>query len=220
MGAGVPDNLSGQSHWEAMTGLAERRSEWFYMTGVWGTPEIELNWWSGLSGNNLAGVLVLENGVNSTWDAVPDIEGKIDALLLLAESWNLGNRHSGSSARISPARAFGRKAALTAVVSSQKVRAVSGAMQTDARMSVQSRDAAAVAVEASLRQLCNSSIPVQFSVDDPSLWPMIRPGVIASGRWADPHGIFERCLIEIDTMTVAPLRGEMRCSGYLWDQED
>ena len=79
---------------------------------------------------------------------------------------------------------------------------------------------ALVAAEAELRRLVNSVVPVRIEVMDTTLWPALRPGTLVSGRWDDPHGLFTRAVVQIETMTVSPFTGACQLSGWLWDWED
>lgn len=219
-GPAIKADLAGKSVWETIDGLVRERGEWAVMVAQEGTPEYRLEWRHALGGDNLTGLVTLEHGVNSEWDAVPDIEGKIDELLVVGQSWNLGNRNYGARARISPARAFGRRAALEAVVSSAALSNLTGQTQTEVSLTQTSRDAAQIAIESRLRRLANSALPCRIEITDTGLWPHLRPGVIVSGRWDDPHGLFGRCQVRVETMTVDLVAETMQLSAWLWDQED
>ena len=221
LGLGGDDDTAARPMWELMTTLATGRGEWFYLVARPWEVAYDLHWRHPLGGDNRAGDVLLVNGVNAEFDYVPDIEGKIDTLLVAAQAWHAGPRQNGSGARISPARAFGRKAALEALTTSLTTRWLTGASQTDSDPTVATRDAAAVAAEARLRLLCNSAVPTQIRVLDTALWPYLRPGTIVSAQWEDdPHRLFQSCLTQIETMTVSPLTGEMNCSAFLWDARE
>lgn len=215
------DDTAARPLFELMTSLAQSRGEWFYLTARPFEVAYDLNWWHPLAGDNRAGDVLLVNGINAEFEPVPDIEGKLDTLLVAAQAWHAGPRQNGSGARISPARAFGRKAALEALATSLTTRWLTGAAQTDSDPTVATRDGAAVAAEARLRRLCNSAVPTQVRVLDTALWPAIRPGAVVSAQWEDdPLGLFCSSLIQIETVTVAPLTGEMMCSAFLWDARE
>jgi hypothetical protein len=214
------EDLAGRNVWETIEYLRDTRGEWPHLIAQHGTPEYVLEWRHPLSGNDLTGDVILEHGNNSEWEAVPDIEGKIDSLLLVANSWGIGNRHSASVATLNPARAFGRKAALTAVMSSAYIRELSGESQTTIDLGQDSKDGARIALESQLRRLVNSALPCKIEITDTDLWPKLRPGTIVSGRWKDPHGLFTRSTVQIETMTVDPISEKMQLSAFLWDQED
>lgn len=221
LGTPGDDDTAARPLWELLTTLAEGRGEWFYLTARPMVVAYDLHWWHPLAGDHRAGDVLLVNGVNAEFDPVPDIEGKLDTLLVAAQAWHAGPRQNGSGARVSPARAFGRKAALEALATSLTTRWLTGASQTDADPTIASRDAALVAAEARLRRLCNSAVPTQVRVLDTALWPALRPGAIVSAQWEDdPHRLFQSCLIQIETVTASPLTGEMNCSAFLWDARE
>lgn len=221
LGQGGDESAAGRTIWETLEALARDRGEWFYMTARPWSVEVDLHWWHPLAGDDRSGEVLLMQGVNAEFEPVPDIEGKIDTLLIASQAWHMGTRQAGSGARVSPARAFGRKAALSALATSRTTMALAGGSQTDADPTIASRDSARVAVEARLRRLCNSAVPTQIRILDMDLWPYIRPGTIVSAQWPDdPHGLFTNCLVQIETMTVAPFTGEMNCSAFLWDARE
>lgn len=221
LGLGGDDDTAARPLWELLTTLAEGRGEWFYLVARPWEVAYDLHWRHPLGGDDHSGDVLLVNGVNAEFDPVPDIEGKLDTLLVAAQAWHAGPRQAGSGARISPARAFGRKAALQALTTSLTTRWLTGASQTDADPTIATRDSAAVAAEARLRRLCSSAVPTQVKVLDTALWPAIRPGTIVSAQWEDdPHGLFTSCLIQIETVTASPFTGEMTCSAFLWDAKE
>lgn len=219
-GDGGREDLAGRTVWDLMTGLAESRGEWPYLTATPGAVEYRLDWWHPLGAPDLTGAIVLRDGENSRWDAVPEIEQKLDELMLIAQSWGIGSRVVGSKVRAAPVRAFGRKAALTAAMQGGLIQSATGQSQTVVDASVPSYQSALVAAEAELRRLVNSVVPVRIEVMDTTLWPALRPGTLVSGRWDDPHGLFTRAVVQIETMTVSPFTGACQLSGWLWDWED
>lgn len=219
LGAGGREDLAARSLWELITNLAQNRGEWPYFTALPGVVEYNLEWRHPLGAPDLTGTVTLRDGDNSRWDALPEVDQKIEELLLVAQSWGIGSRVVGTKARASAVRAFGRKAALTAVVESAGVQNTTGSTQTVVDAAVPTYQSALVATEARLRRLVNSVIPARIEVLDPELWPCLRPGVLVSGRWDDPHGLFARSVVQIETMTVAPLSCQCQLSAWLWDVE-
>lgn len=221
LGQGGDDDTAARPLWELLTTLAEARGEWFYLVARPWEVAYDLHWWHPMGGDNRAGDVLLVSGVNAEFEPVPDIEGKLDTLLVAAQAWHAGPRQNGSGARISPARAFGRKAALESLATSLTTRWLTGAAQADNDPTVATRDAAQVAAESRLRRLCNSAVPTQVRILDTALWPALRPGTIVSAQWEDdPHGLFNSCLIQIESITASPLTGEMNCSAFLWDARE
>jgi len=220
LGPGGKEDLAGRSVWDLATSLKDTRGEWPYLAAVPGTVEYRLYWLHQLSAADLAGEVILRDGENSRWEAVPEIDKKIEELLLISQTWGIGNRVVGTKVRASPVRAFGRKAALTAVVNSAFLQNATGGTQMVVDATIPTFQSGRIAAEAQLRRLVNSVIPARIEVLDTSLWPWLRPGVLLSGRWNDPHRLFRRAVVQVETMTVSPLTGKCDLSAFLWDEED
>jgi len=231
MGAGsptrwarIPFDLSGQTYWALMTGLAEQRGEEFVLTPRPRSVLFDLDWRHPLDSPDASGEVTLRHGVNCTLSSSALNTGlPLQDAVGAALSYGEGAEVAAALVKAPPAARVGVRDALTAALSSLTLRRLAGTGGTSETIpapEITSQAALEAMLEAILRREMVAVATAQVQDVEPRLWRHLRPGTLVGTALPDPFGLFAGAVGRIRTATfsVAPVLGcSLSLDLWSWD---
>jgi len=205
--------------WGLMESLAGDRGEEFYLTASPGRVRWRLDWRSPLGARDLTDSVTLAEGLNCEVEPAYALNRPIEELVAMGNAWGAGKQAAAMRITARGGAVMGRRAALSAVLQTAAVQALSGGPSTVSRPDLPTRAAAELAARSRLRELMVPVVAAAVEVTDPALFAKVRPGDLVLCRWPfEMTGLYTRAVARIRTATYS-VTAPWRCSlsVELWD---
>lgn len=215
----VPHDLTGQTLWALLAGLAETRGEEFTLTARPRRVMFDIAWRHPLDAPEAE--VTLDHGRNCTLSSSAlNLGLPLQDAVGVALSYGAGGEVVGALVKAPASARLGLRNGLAAAMNSLAVRKLAGTGSASEALpapEVTSQAALEAMLEAILRREMAATATVQIQDVERRLWPHLRPGTLVRTRLPDPFGLFEDALMRIRTATFR-LAPDLACalSGDLW----
>lgn len=190
-GPGSDTDLGGDSLLGTLTALADNRGETFTLTAVPCEARLLLDWLHPLHSEDRSAAVQLIAGTNCEWDATFALAQTASELMAVGESYDAGSSTVASHVAAPTMAHLGRRAALTAELSSAAALATLEGGDLVIRPDIPTRAELALTLAANLRRMLVPPLLLQVTVTDPALWASLAPGVLVGVDIADPLGVYD-----------------------------